>query len=147
MDALAETDGEILALGDRDGDPDDDGLSDILGLSDALGLRDGEALADALTDGEILALGLSEGEADAEALSDGDSEALGLTLALAEALGLSEADADADGERAPQTVPLTRRYRFTVPVTVLRSAVGELLTAVNVISVAHESVTPLSAEC
>ena len=153
--AEAETDG--LNDGDADADVDTEGETDADGLTDA------EADTEALTDGDSDALGLSDGDADADSLTEGDNEgdaealadtdglsdADGLTDALADTLGLSDAEgltdalAEADGLTSPHTVPTNRRYRHTVPVTVLRWAAGAAVTAVNVIKSDHELLSEL----
>jgi len=148
-EALALTDGETEADADTEADTlglsdgDADALALTLGDSEALGLNDGDADADAETDGD------NEGDADAEADTLGLREALGLTdaegltLAEAETDGLNEGEAEALGDTSPQTVPTNRKYRHTVPVTVLRAAAGAAETVVNVMRSDHELLSEL----
>jgi len=145
-DALAETDGlkeveglteaDALILADTDGDKDVEGDTDADGDWDALGLTDAELETELDQD----ALALTEGDNEVEGETEAEAESDALMLGEIDVLGLIEAD----GDTSPQTVPEKRRYRLTVPVTVLRSAAGEAVTAVKVSSVVHEL---LSDEC
>ena len=103
------------------GEAEADTLIEGLREADGLRLALGEMLAEALTELE----GLTEDDAD----TDGDTELDGLILVDA------DGDTELDGLMSPQTVPTTRRYRSTDPLTVVRTAVGEAVTVVNVSSV------------